>query len=95
MARRIHPSTKACSVFRIWLLFATQSRPTLEEMALAAERSLLVDDDLCHVFPARFANDNARDLFGHEGFLSTRFGGVPRIPTVPSIGLCVWLSVRQ
>jgi hypothetical protein len=47
------------------------------------------------VFPARLANDNARDLFCHRGFLSTRFGGVPRIPTVPSIGLCVWLSVRQ
>ncbi len=84
-----------CSLVRIWLLLPTQFGPTLEEMALAAERSLLVDQDLCHLFPARLANDNARHVFWHWEFLSTWFPGVPRIPSLPSSELCVWLPVRQ
>ena len=83
------------SLLRITLLFATQSRPTLREVALAAERSLPVDQDLCHLFPARFANDNARYVLSHRGLLSTRFLGVPWIPGVQTVRLCVGLSVQQ
>ena len=92
---RQSPPTARGSVFRTGLLFATQSRPTLREVALAAERSLPVDQDLCHLFPARFANDNARYVLSHRGLLSTRFLGVPWIPGVQSVRLCVGLSVQQ
>ena len=70
---------RRCSLLRLWLLLATQSRPTLHEVALAAESSLAVDHDLCRVFSAGFTNDNARLVLCHCAFLSTRFLGVPRI----------------